>query len=325
MKSNSLYLILNPGKSFGSPLIGRSYETDTLNGYRFGFNGKETDSESDLQDYGMRIYNPNLGRFLSVDPITKEYPELTPYQFASNRSIDGVDLDGLEYGPPPRAYYRNTNNTTYNKYRETQTRRLNNTTAQKIIEENARRNEEINSNMIRILPETQTETALGKILGGATELYAEIHDFTDLLKINISEISLEKIKVWDQQPNSKIQYFTQLVFLDPTSNASKELVLEETNWQNGLALEVAKLTVPTPPTKEQLATNLNAMTQYTLDLATYNLQKSKVRSDYETKHGKSPFTQIIAEAERWFLLNPTKTQVTTDIKTEPVIVQGNGG
>jgi len=34
---------------------------------------------------------------LSVDPITKEYPELTPYQFASNRPIDGIDLDGLEY------------------------------------------------------------------------------------------------------------------------------------------------------------------------------------------------------------------------------------
>jgi hypothetical protein len=33
---------------------------------------------------------------LSVDPLTPEYPELTPYQFASNRPIDGVDLDGLE-------------------------------------------------------------------------------------------------------------------------------------------------------------------------------------------------------------------------------------
>ena len=36
-------------------------------------------------------------RFLSVDPIGREYPELTPYQFASNRPIDGIDLDGLEY------------------------------------------------------------------------------------------------------------------------------------------------------------------------------------------------------------------------------------
>jgi uncharacterized protein RhaS with RHS repeats len=44
----------------------------------------------------MRIYDPRLGRFLSVDPITDEYPELTPYQFASNTPIQAIDLDGLE-------------------------------------------------------------------------------------------------------------------------------------------------------------------------------------------------------------------------------------
>ena len=48
-------------------------------------------------DYGFRIYNPALGRFLAGDPLTKGYPMLTPYQFASNSPIDGVDLDGLEY------------------------------------------------------------------------------------------------------------------------------------------------------------------------------------------------------------------------------------
>ncbi|MDR6570882.1 gas vesicle protein [Chitinophaga ginsengisegetis] len=31
-----------------------------------------------------------------MDPLTKSYPELTPYQFASNRPIDAVDLDGAE-------------------------------------------------------------------------------------------------------------------------------------------------------------------------------------------------------------------------------------
>jgi hypothetical protein len=38
-----------------------------------------------------------VGRFLSVDPITKEYPMLTPYQFAGNRPIDGIDQDGMEF------------------------------------------------------------------------------------------------------------------------------------------------------------------------------------------------------------------------------------
>jgi len=45
----------------------------------------------------MRIYDPRLGRFLSVDPIANRFPMLTPYQFASNRPIDGIDLDGLEF------------------------------------------------------------------------------------------------------------------------------------------------------------------------------------------------------------------------------------
>jgi hypothetical protein len=45
----------------------------------------------------MRIYSERLARFFSVDPITAKYPELTPYQFASNRPIDGIDKDGLEW------------------------------------------------------------------------------------------------------------------------------------------------------------------------------------------------------------------------------------
>ncbi|MEO6611666.1 MAG: RHS repeat-associated core domain-containing protein [Chitinophagaceae bacterium] len=78
---------------------GRSYSAG--NQYRYGFNGKENDNEvkgeGSQQDYGKRIYDPRLGRFLSVDPLTKSYPMLTPYQFASNNPIEAIDLDGLEY------------------------------------------------------------------------------------------------------------------------------------------------------------------------------------------------------------------------------------
>ncbi|MEM6525260.1 MAG: PKD domain-containing protein [Bacteroidota bacterium] len=47
-------------------------------------------------DYGFRIYNPSVGRFLSVDPLTSSYPWYTPYQFAGNTPIQAIDLDGLE-------------------------------------------------------------------------------------------------------------------------------------------------------------------------------------------------------------------------------------
>ena len=80
---------------FGLTLASRSF-TEGGSVYRFGFNGKENDKELKQQDYGARINRPDLGRFLSVDPLTKDYPWYTPYQFAGNKPIWAIDLDGLE-------------------------------------------------------------------------------------------------------------------------------------------------------------------------------------------------------------------------------------
>ena len=72
----------------------------STNSYRYGFNGKEKDDEvkgKGVQyDYGFRIYDPRIGKFLSEDPLTKSYPWFTPYQFAGNSPIWAIDLDGLE-------------------------------------------------------------------------------------------------------------------------------------------------------------------------------------------------------------------------------------
>jgi RHS repeat-associated protein len=82
--------------AFGMQMPGRKLS----GGYRYGFNGKENDNEvkgeGNQQDYGMRIYDPRLGRFLSIDPLTPKYPWYTPYQFGSNSPISNIDLDGLE-------------------------------------------------------------------------------------------------------------------------------------------------------------------------------------------------------------------------------------
>lgn len=86
---------------FGMYQPGRGYNSGYK--YRYGYNSKENDNEvkgeGNQQDYGMRIYDPRVGRFLSIDPLTGQYPELTPYQFASNTPIWGVDRDGLEIEP----------------------------------------------------------------------------------------------------------------------------------------------------------------------------------------------------------------------------------
>jgi RHS repeat-associated protein len=68
--------------------------------YTYGFNGKQKDDEvsgeGDSYDYGLREYDSRIGKFKSIDPLTKKYPELTPYQFASDSPIKNVDLDGAE-------------------------------------------------------------------------------------------------------------------------------------------------------------------------------------------------------------------------------------
>jgi len=80
----------------GMDMPGRQY--NSMTGYRYGFNGKEKDNKDGVvqYDYGFRIYDPRLVKFKSVDPLQVKYPELTPYQFASNSPIQGVDLDGRE-------------------------------------------------------------------------------------------------------------------------------------------------------------------------------------------------------------------------------------
>src|SRR6056297_1695330 len=70
--------------------------------YRFGFQGQEKDNEWTGQQgshlaFKYRVHDTRIGRFLSIDPLTKDYPWNSPYAFSENRVIDGVELEGLEY------------------------------------------------------------------------------------------------------------------------------------------------------------------------------------------------------------------------------------
>ncbi|MFT6338048.1 MAG: RHS repeat-associated protein [Halioglobus sp.] len=80
----------------------RSY-TATTKGYRFGFNGKEQDNEvngeGNAYDFGARMYDSRLGRWMSVDPLFKKYPGFSPYNFATNSPIYILDFDGRDIIP----------------------------------------------------------------------------------------------------------------------------------------------------------------------------------------------------------------------------------
>ena len=44
------------------------------------------------------MHDPRVGRFFAVDPLSAKYPWNSSYAFSENRLIDGVEIEGLEFG-----------------------------------------------------------------------------------------------------------------------------------------------------------------------------------------------------------------------------------
>ncbi|MEO6302500.1 MAG: RHS repeat-associated core domain-containing protein, partial [Bacteroidia bacterium] len=70
------------------------------NEYRYGFNGQEKDDEiegkGNSYDFGDRIYDARICRWLSLDPMMKKYAGLTPYNFTFNNPIIFKDEGGRD-------------------------------------------------------------------------------------------------------------------------------------------------------------------------------------------------------------------------------------
>ena len=57
----------------------------------------EIKGEGNSVNFLFRMHDTRLGRFLSLDPLSASYPHNSPYVFAENRVIDGIELEGAEY------------------------------------------------------------------------------------------------------------------------------------------------------------------------------------------------------------------------------------
>ena len=83
---------------FGMVMPGRSYTGSE--DYRYGFNGMEKDNEikgdNNSLDFGARIYDPRIGKWLSLDPSSFKYPAHSPYNFSLNNPIIFNDPDGKD-------------------------------------------------------------------------------------------------------------------------------------------------------------------------------------------------------------------------------------
>lgn len=75
---------------------------------RYQYVGKERDEESGMYYYGARYYSPWIGRFVSVDPLAGDYPFYTPYNYAGNKPINKIDIDGMQEPDPTQQAQGNT-------------------------------------------------------------------------------------------------------------------------------------------------------------------------------------------------------------------------
>jgi RHS repeat-associated protein len=82
---------------FGMQMGGRN---DPGDGYRYGFNGMEKDDEvkgsGNSYDFGARMYDSRLGRWLSIDPLSGSNSHISTYCGMENSPIALADPDGKD-------------------------------------------------------------------------------------------------------------------------------------------------------------------------------------------------------------------------------------
>lgn len=65
---------------------------------RYSYQGQEMDNEvkgeGNSYDFGARMYDSRLGKFLSIDGFTNKFPHYSPYIFAGNTPILCIDING---------------------------------------------------------------------------------------------------------------------------------------------------------------------------------------------------------------------------------------
>lgn len=62
----------------------------------YRFNGKELDEETGYYYYGARYYTPEVGIWLSVDPLSDKYPSLSPFMYCAGNPVIYIDPDGRD-------------------------------------------------------------------------------------------------------------------------------------------------------------------------------------------------------------------------------------
>lgn len=61
------------------------------------YNDKEWHEETGWLEFKFRHYDPMIGRFTGIDPVSEKFAHVSPFNYAENRVPNGIDLWGLQF------------------------------------------------------------------------------------------------------------------------------------------------------------------------------------------------------------------------------------